>query len=294
MNAENADLKKRLSRLQSYISKMPALTPTVDKVLKTCNDMNASPADISKVISMDPVLTGKILRLINSAYYNLPQKVTTLVRAIIMLGINTVKNLILSTAILSNLKGQKKNNALDMDGFWRHSLSVGVLSRLIAEKCNIGQQSIEEYFIAGLLHDIGKIPINNKIPDDYQRAIDASDQLRQPLYVAEKKILKIDHSDMGKLITEKWNLGGGIRDTIIFHHSLSAYEGTFQDILLTVALANYQANILKFGSSGNLYPEIMSLEVFNHLRINPEDLEDIETKVEDELEKARIFLNIAR
>jgi len=294
MNDENPELKKRLKRLQSYISKMPALTPTVDKVLKTCNDMNASPADISKVISMDPVLTGKILRLINSAYYGLPQKVTTLVRAIIMLGINTVKNLILSTAILSNLKSKKTNNALDMDGFWRHSLSVGVLSRLIAKKRNVGQHAVEEYFIAGLLHDIGKIPINNKIPDDYQRVIGASNKLRQPLFVAEKEVLKIDHTDMGRLITDKWKLGGGIRDTIIHHHALPSYKGEFQDILLTVALANYQANILKFGSSGNKFPEIIGLEVFNHLRINPEDLEDIEAKVEEELENARIFLNIAR
>jgi HD-like signal output (HDOD) protein len=243
---------------------------------------------------MDPVLTAKILRLINSAYYNLPQKVTTLVRAIIMLGINTVKNLILSTAILSNLKRKNSNNALDMAGFWRHSLSVGVLSRLIAKKRNIGQQSIEEYFIAGLLHDIGKIPINNRIPEDYQRAIHASNELRQPLFVAEKDVLKIDHTDMGKLITHKWKLGGGIRDTIIFHHSHDAYKGEFEDILLTVALANYQANILKFGSSGNRYPEIIGLEVFNRLAINPEDLEDIEAMVEEELEKARIFLNIAR
>ncbi len=294
MNDRNSEFEKRLSLLKSYLNKMPALSPTVNKVLKTCRDMNASPGDLSKIISMDPVLTGKILMLINSAYYGIPHEVTSLVRAIIMLGINTVKNLVLSTVVLNNLKSGKKQNALDMNNFWLHSLGVGVVSKLIAKNRNVKERDIEEYFIAGLLHDIGKIPISSKLTDDYKLAMSLSDRNKQPLYLLEKEVLEIDHMEMGQLIAEKWNLGGGIRDTIAWHHSFQAYKESYKDILFTVALANHQVNILKIGSSGNPFPGDMDKEVLQHLNIGSKDLEEINEKVKEELDKAIIFLEISR
>jgi HD-like signal output (HDOD) protein len=113
--------------------------------------------DLNRVISLDPVLVGRVLKLINSAYYGLEQQVTSLVRAMIMLGINTVKNLALSSAILSNLVG-RGFLGLNAEGFWRHSLCVGVTAKLIARKQGIDHSRLEEFFTAGLLHDLGKIP----------------------------------------------------------------------------------------------------------------------------------------
>ena len=147
-----------LTIIKAYISKMPSLPTTVSKILQICNDPKTSPSDLNQVISLDPVLMGKVMRLINSAYYSLPNQVTSLVRAIIMLGINTVKNLAISTAILGNLG--KKNNfqALNMNGFWRHSIGVGVTSKMIARYRKVDSTLLEGYFVAGLLHDLGKIP----------------------------------------------------------------------------------------------------------------------------------------
>ena len=96
-----AELNSNLyvKRIRAYIGRMPSLSTTVSKVLETCNNPNASPYDLNRVISLDPALTGQVLRLINSAYYALPHPITSLPRAIIMLGLNTVKNLALSLAI---------------------------------------------------------------------------------------------------------------------------------------------------------------------------------------------------
>jgi HD-like signal output (HDOD) protein len=102
--------------IQSYVSKMPPLPVTVSKVLEICNNPKTSPVDLNQVISLDPVLMGKVMRLINSAYYSLPNQITSLVRAIIMLGINTVKNLALSTAVLSTLGKASDFQALNMEG----------------------------------------------------------------------------------------------------------------------------------------------------------------------------------
>jgi len=115
--------------------------------------------DLNQVISLDPVLTGRLLQLINSTYYGLNNRVTSLIKAITMLGINTVKNLTLSTTILGILPRNRKLRGLDMEGFWRHCLCAGVTSKLIAVKQEVDPKYQQEYFTTGLLHDIGKVPL---------------------------------------------------------------------------------------------------------------------------------------
>jgi HD-like signal output (HDOD) protein len=217
----NADTN--LLRIKNYISKIPALPVTVTKILEICNNPNTSPVDLNRVISVDPVLMGRVLKLINSAYYGLSNQVTSLSRAIIMLGINTVKNLALSTAVMGALG--PTGGALNMQGFWRHSLCVGVPSKLIAKARRIPTKELEEYFIAGLLHDMGKIPLNNTLTEMYIQAMGQSDREQIPLYLAEKQILGYEHSEIGVLIGDLWKLGGGILDTIQYHHQLDNYTG---------------------------------------------------------------------
>lgn len=287
------DLNKRMARLNTFIGRMPQLPPTVTKVIKICNDMNASPTDISRIISLDPVLTGKVLRLINSAYYGLVHEISSIVRAIIMLGMNTVKNLALSTAVLSGLKKTDNSKALDMDEFWRHCLGVGVISKLIAKSRGVGQNRLEEYFIAGLLHDIGKIPLNSLFPEEYSEVIALSREEGAPFYVSENEILEIDHSAVGEMIMKNWNLRAEITDAITHHHSLDLYKGGNTEILHTVALANYFTNYMKIGFSGDSSPEEMAPEIMRSLGIDLDYLEKIEDMVYEEIEKAQVFLKVA-
>lgn len=287
----NAELNLR--KVQAYISKIPALPVTVSKVTEICSNPATSPVDLNKIISLDPVLMARVLKLINSAYYGLSNQVTSLVRAIIMLGINTVKNLALSTAILGNL-GKKENfQALNMQGFWRHSLCVGVLSKLIARKRKIDPKMLEEYFIAGLLHDIGKIPLNNTLTIEFIEAMRLSDHDHRPLYQTEKEIIGLDHTDTGVIIGETWKLGSGIIDTIRRHHSLESYEGNNKAIVYTVAAANFFANANEIGFSGSRFPEPVKQEILSYLGIDWDYLDDMADELMQEIEKAQIFLRIA-
>src|SRR5512141_2284514 len=120
-------------RVRDYVVGMPSLPTTVSKVLEVCNNPKTSPIDLDRVIQLDPVLMGRVLKLINSAYYGLGTQVTSLARAIIMLGINTVKNLALSTAVIDRFGDKSAFQALNMDGFWRHSLCVGVTAKHLAK-----------------------------------------------------------------------------------------------------------------------------------------------------------------
>ncbi len=286
------DQEKRLRLIQLYINKMPSLPTSVTKIMEICNDPKTSPADLNRVISLDPVLMGKVMKLINSAYYGLSQEITSLVRAIIMLGINTVKNLALSTAVLGSLGKADNFQAINMDGFWRHSLCVGVTSKMIANKRRVDSKLLEEYFIAGLLHDIGKIPLNNRLPEDYVIAMSESDRNHSPLYEAEHTALGFNHSLVGNIIAKTWKLDAAVTDVITFHHYPDKYSGIHRDKVYTVALANYFANYFELGYSGDRYPEKLPAHIFQELSITMEYLEEIEEVVQNEIEKARIFLQL--
>lgn len=289
---------KRLAILQSHISKLPAFPATVNKVMEICHDINTSPNDLSRVISLDPVLTGKVMRLINSAYFGFSHEVISLVRAIIMLGMNTVKNLALGAAVISTLGKSKNFHALNMDLFWQHSLGVGVISKMIAKKCNVSHEQAEGFFIAGLLHDIGKVPLNRKFSDEYRLAMETSEREHQPLSISEKQFLGIDHTQVGNLIAENWKLGAEIIDTVTYHHSPETYEGEQKDILFTVILANYFANSSDIGFSGNRCFDKICPEVFQHLGaytdISLDYFRDLTDEVNREIEKAQIFLKVAK
>jgi putative nucleotidyltransferase with HDIG domain len=280
--------------MKSYIEKMPSLPTTVAKILQICNDPKTSPTDLNKLISLDPVLMGKVMKLINSAYYGLSQKITSLVRAIIMLGINTVKNLSLSTAVLASLGKKTDFQALNMEGFWKHSICVGSTAKLIAKKRNIDPKLLEEYFIAGLLHDIGKIPLNNRLSKNFIEALSEAERSRHPLYFAEQHVLNVDHAEIGRLIVENWKLSKDIVDVVFYHHNLTEYQGENLDILYTVAISNYFANVSELGFSGDRFPEKVHDDVFNYLNIGWQYLEDIEDDIKKEIEKAQIFLEVVK
>jgi putative nucleotidyltransferase with HDIG domain len=287
--------KERLTRtITASIAKMPSLPTTVAKVLQVCSNPRALPADLNQVISLDPVLMGKVLRLINSAYYSLPNQITSLVRAVIMLGVNTVKNLALSTAVLGNLGKGPAGNVLNLEGFWRHSLCAGVTAKHIARRRGVDPKLQEEYFAAGLLHDLGKIPLNNFLPDLYIQALEFADREHSPLYAAETRILSMSHAEVGTLVAGAWKLDAPITDTIAHHHALSAYAGPHRDVVFTAAAANAFANTLEIGYSGDRHPEPLPPVVFDHLHLDWDYLETIEGEIAAEIERAQVFLQVSR
>ena len=281
-----------LRKVEKYINTMPALPVTVTKVVEIANNPATSPVDLNKVISLDPVLMARVLKLINSAYYGVSSKVNSLVRAIIMLGINTVKNLALSSAVMDTFGRKNQFRALDPQAFWRHSLGVGVTSKLIAKKRKVESAKLEEYFIAGLLHGIGKIPLNNVLSEEYVQAMSIADRQKLPLYAAERRVFGFDHTFVGARIGEAWKLGNAIQDTIKYQLRPSEYEGQYGDIVNTTNIAIYFVTISEIGFSGDRYPERPSDYAFESISIDESFLDDIEDEVEDEIQKAEVFLRL--
>jgi HD-like signal output (HDOD) protein len=295
MLVASSKAKTYLKRIRIYIARMPSLSTTVTKVLETCNNPNASPNDLNRVISLDPVLTGQVLRLINSAYYALPNPITSLTRAIIMLGLNTVKNLALSFAILETMSGKGAFRVFSINDFWAHSLCVAVAARQLSMVTGTSVSSREDFFIAGLLHDLGKIPLNTQFPDQYRRVLDVSRNEQRPLQDLERELLGIDHCSVGELIAQKWQLGTNLMQSLVYHHKPDEVSPADRPFVTLVALANSYANLLKIGSAGdvaeNHHPIIPYL--LEQSRLDWTILDNLRDQVLDAIEKAKIFLEIS-
>ncbi|OGQ95947.1 MAG: metal-dependent phosphohydrolase [Deltaproteobacteria bacterium RIFOXYD12_FULL_57_12] len=287
--------EQRFKRIQLYLDRMPSLSTTVSKVLQICDRPDTSPNDLNRIISLDPVLTGRVLKLINSAYYSLPNQITTLARAIIMLGINTVKNLALSTAVLGNMGNPTSFPQLPMDLFWTHSLCVGVTAKALATRKGIPPLMREEYFVAGLLHDLGKIPLANCFPEEYGLAFDRAAATQSPLFGFETELVEFDHGRVGGMISEKWKLSGNITAVLSHHHSIDGVEENQHNLVGIVALANIYANIYDIGSAGDRFQDETTVsQVLESIDMAWSDLFELEETIQEEIEKARIFLDISK
>lgn len=283
------DREAHRKKIEKFINRMPSLSTTVGKVMEICSRTDASPNELNKVISLDPVLTGQVLKLINSAYYSLMNKVTSLTRAITMLGMNTVKNMALSTAIISTVSGAKKSKALPTSKFWAHSIGTGVCAKLLARANNVPVLECEEYFVAGLLHDLGKIPFGDEYSDVLMRAR----KEQRPLIEVEREMLGVDHQEVGRLIAEKWTLNEAMSSAICFHHDVEAAAEEHKVRAAYVGLANMYANILDIGYAGDPFPSDKDAEKMLELTgLKWEMFSEVAEGMEAELEKAQIFLQI--
>lgn len=286
MEADREANKKAIKR---FIKRMPSLSTTVGKVMEICSRTDASPNELNKVISLDPVLTGQVLKLINSAYYSLVNKVTSLTRAITMLGMNTVKNMALSTAIIRSVSGAKKSKVLPTKKFWAHSIATGVCAKLLAKANGVPVLECEEYFVAGLLHDLGKIPFG----DEYITVLLQAQQEYQPLIHAEREVLGINHQEVGRLIAEKWKLNEAMTSAICFHHDVEAAPEEHRVRAAYIGLANIYANILDLGYAGDPFPAAEDAEKMLELTgLKWEMFGEIAESVEEEIQKAQVFLQI--
>lgn len=288
-----------LGRIRAHILRMTGLSTTAMKVLRTCNEPGVCANDLNRVIALDPVLTGRVLQLVNSAYYGLPSKVSSLTRAIILLGLNTVKNLVLSFAVFEVFSRHDAFRVFSADRFWEHSLAAAAAARLLAERGGMPLAEREEHFVAGLMHDIGKIPLNHLFPDAYRQAVREAASAGGGIRSAERTWIGADHCRVGRMIARKWELGEGLSAALSFHHpELEGEEAQAESpaggIARAVALADLLAHRVGATLPGGPSVEDGGLEALARgAAIPTSELDELSGRVAGEVEKARIFLEIA-
>ncbi len=286
--------KQNIKSIQLYIERMPSLSITVTKVMEICNKPDPSPNHLIRVISLDPVLTGQVLKLINSAYFALPNKMASLTRAIIMLGVNTVKNMAINTAIMGMVMQEEPSLSLPIDTFWTHSIRVGVTARALAAIKGIPATRRDDFFVAGLLHDLGKVPLANCFPSEFKQVLAQAEEEQKALHKQEMDFFGFDHGRIGKSIAEKWQLSDTITEALCYHHNPTDPGVSNHDLVEMVALADLYANLYEIGFADNRFPaenEITAL--LKLVGVTWHELTALDQTVEEEIEKAQIFLELS-
>lgn len=288
MDVLNSSITRKISEA---IDKMPSLSPTVSKTIQIANDITAAPKQLMDVIKLDPILTGKVLKLINSAFFGLPQKITALDRAIILVGVNTIKNLALSTAIAGAFSGNKQSGAkIDMEDLWFHALGCAVTAKLISKEIKIPRALQEEFFIAGLLHDIGKLLLVQYLPDEYSAIVVETENTGAETIDVEKKYLQANHQEVGGMLGEKWLLYDSLIEPIVSHHSLDFNS------LSTLTLVVHLANILCINNKVGFVcgqPNIKApASLLEKISISKDQMDSITEKIPGEVAAAAEMIKI--
>lgn len=227
MTELSAELSKKLSEA---VDKMPAFPKSVQRILELSRSMNCPPKELVAVIEKDPVMTLKLLRLLNSAYYSFPKQITSVNQSVIYLGMNTIKNMALSFAVVGVLP-QQNAAGFDMQKYLMHSLTTATLSRMLCQKLGDDETDPGDCYLAGLLHDFGKVVFAQHMPAEFKAAMNYSSDNNIPLHSAEQQLLGVDHTVAGAMLVEKWQFQKSLSDTIRHLHDDSPPPSTMHDCL---------------------------------------------------------------
>ena len=188
-----SDPKKIIAKIDD----LPTLPRTVLKITELVNDPKSSAKDIARVITDDQVLTARLLKLVNSSFYGLPQRISTVTGAIVLLGFDAIRNLLLTTSVFDMFATRNKSRLQEQERFWDHSLGCAVGAKVIGNF--LRHDKIEELFVCGLLHDIGKIVEMRFLPTEFSKVASTVEKENILMIAAENKILGFNHADLGML-----------------------------------------------------------------------------------------------
>lgn len=206
---------RKLKGIVDRAGELPAVPEIVSDVLRLTEDPSADMQEMTQVIQRDPALTAKILRISNSAYYGLRQHVGTLQLAVLLLGMTEVRNIVLSVSVFDNLR-DAKTDAVFQEGYYSHSFAVALLGQMLANHMNL--ESKGEAFIAGVLHDIGKLILHKQLGPEYDAIYRETGGCSMLLCVKEQESVGFTHADAAAALADHWNFPKTLSDAIWLHH----------------------------------------------------------------------------
>ena len=223
------------SNLIKNIKEFSTLPTVYSSLVDVLADPKSTTQDVSNIIACDQASTTKVLKVVNSPFYGFSGQIDTVSRAIVILGFNEIYNLILASYLMDLFL--KKDAVLDFRpvDFWGHSIAVGIATRLIGQ--NLGLPNQENFFVTGVLHDIGKLVFFEFLEDQFAAALALSKRTQQSLHSAEMTVFGIDHSETGALLAERWRFPSSIVQAIR-HHQTGIVPGKTDELTAAVHLGN--------------------------------------------------------
>jgi putative nucleotidyltransferase with HDIG domain len=234
-----------LKKLILKTGDLPSMPFVAAKVMQIVGDANSTVAQLQTVIQDDQGLASRILKVANSALYARSRQITTITDAIVMLGFNNIRSLAVTSATRNLYLKRGKVLGLKDKLLWEHSVAAALSGRMVAERVDL--KVADEAFLWGLLHDIGKLVILQKLPDEFDRIVEAVYNQGRSFVDAEREHLGFDHTEVGAMIIKKWKLSERFENAILNHHNLDESKGQIDPWVRYIDLANSMCKKLGFG-----------------------------------------------
>lgn len=275
-----------IKKFTAKINALPTLSSVANQINAETQKESLTAKSLSVIISKDPALTSKILQLANSAYYGLVKQVTTVDRAVTVLGLNTIKSLALSISVYKYFKDDQ-SEVFDMKGLWYHSLGCAVAAKVLASVANAKLE--EQAFVAGILHDIGKIAIAKYLPKEMSRILTLLKDTQSEQSEIEMDVLGFTHQRIGGVLAESWNFPEKYVVATKYHHGpipKKVDEDKEHAIIVrTVFVGNQIAKAMKYGKSTDQLPAKIPLDIWQFLGIHRKELPDLRNRMNEDYEK---------
>lgn len=277
------DLKRLIARVED----LPTLPRTVLRITEMVNDPRASARDLSHIITDDQVLTARLLKLVNSSFYGFPQRVSTVTGAIVLIGFDAIRNLLLTTSVFDLFPSRTSRDRRHQESLWDHSLGCAIGAKTIGAM--LRHEKLEELFVAGLLHDLGKIVEMTMLPEHFARITARVAEGRLLISAAEAEVLGCTHADIGRLLAQRWNLPAKLISLIEHHHEPGA-AGSWAVEASIVHLADILARALSLGSGGDGRVPPLDRYAWELLNLKTASLDAIMAGMLDEFDDIGSFL----
>ncbi|MBC8204924.1 HDOD domain-containing protein [bacterium] len=286
--------KSKLKDITRNFRDLPTLPGIALQISDMMNNPNVSASDLAKLISADQSLTMRILKVANSAYYGFPRKIGTITLAVVVLGFDALKSLTLSMTILDHLKKWGGADGFDFNEFWRHSIYTAIIARFLSRQT--GYKVAGEAFVTGLIHDVGKLVISQKFPEQFAEILETASGNGRKVYEIENEILGADHAELGSWLVDNWNLPGYMSEAVAYHHHP---EKAAIEIKLSALVNTANRFALDFGAEkwAETYKDDFNPYAWNVLKMRNStnggpDEKYYRSMIEHELEKADSFVQV--
>jgi putative nucleotidyltransferase with HDIG domain len=269
------------------IDNLPTLPSVVARVSEIIDSPNASAADINKVIRQDIALSARILRLVNSSFYGFPRRISSITHAVVILGFNTVRNVALSAFVLDAFNA--KDLPFGHREFWIHSLGVGVSANAMARLR--GSADAEDAFIAGLLHDVGKIVLHQHARTQFAAALMEVKEKDCLLVDAERDVLGLTHAQVGSMLLDAWHLPPRIVEAVERHHAPETSTEA-RELTAIVHVADILTRALLVGNGGDRRVPLVSHQAWSTLKLDLTQVSGLLKDIARDIRKVDAFAEL--
>jgi HD-like signal output (HDOD) protein len=279
-----ADIKEKVMQA---MRNLPPLPMAVQKLLAVMNDENSSADDVTRVLSSDQALAGKVLKLVNSSYYGMSGEVSTITRAVVVLGFSGVRNVAMGFGMVAAMK---KLGSADMTSFWEHALAAGAGAQAMAEEMQ-KRYDPEEAFIAGLMHDIGHVVLAGAAPDAWREAQRGA-LAGGDVIALEKNAMSMSHASVGQRLMRYWQLPEALQEAARWHHDIKTTAGREQPLTTLVAMGDVLACI----HAGGFERPLAEKDLGRLLRLHCLEMAQVRSalgRMDRKIEEMQVFLKIA-